>query len=142
MSVILTPFVRSRLFVGALIAIIPHFSAKLLLLPSSRAFILPMRACGVREFVLGGLLFSARNSDEAFQRQALLAGAAVDALDVVFTVATWVLGDLDGAPAGVLAGCACTNLLLGWLCLRALGAGKAGKVPKERGLGQSGDKYT
>ena len=86
-----------------------------------------MRLCGVREFVLGGLLYSARNSDEAFQRQALLAGAAVDALDVAFTVAAWLLGDVDGAPAGVVAGCACTNLLMGWLCLRALGGGKAEK---------------
>ncbi|MCJ1467806.1 hypothetical protein MMC07_006431 [Pseudocyphellaria aurata] len=104
MSSILPIFLGSRLLVGALIAIVPHFSASLLLLPTSRAFILPFRACGVREFVLGGLLYSARHPDDAYQRQALLAGAATDALDVVFTVATWVLGEVDGAPAAIIAG--------------------------------------
>lgn len=127
MSIILTPFSGSRLLVGALIAISPHLSATLLLLPTSRAYVLPMRGCGVREFVLGGLLYSARNSDETFQRQALLAGVTTDALDVVFTLATWILGDVDGAPAGVIAGCACANLLMGGLCLKALGGGRAGK---------------
>lgn len=81
----------------------------------------------MREFVLGGLLYSTRRSDEAFQRQALLAGAATDALDVVFTVATWMLGEMDGAPAAIIAGCACTNLLMGWLCLNALGGGEVRK---------------
>lgn len=38
-----------------------------------------------------------------------------------------MLGDLDDAPAGVLAGCACADLLMGWLLLRALGGGKVGK---------------
>ena len=127
MSVIQDLFLGSRLLVGALLAIGPRFSASVLLLPPSRDLVLPMRACGVREFIIGGLLLSARNSDEAFRRQALLAGAATDSLDVVVTVATWMLGDLDDAPAGVLVGCALANLLMGWLVLRTLGGGKAGK---------------
>lgn len=125
MSILLTTFVGSRLLVGALFATVPHFCAMLLQLPTSRAFILPMRACGVREFVLGGLLY--HSTDEAFQRQALLAGAATDALDVVVTGASWVMGDVDGAPAVSVAVCACANLLVGWLCLRGLGGRRAGK---------------
>ena len=127
MSILQTIFLGSRLSVGALLAICPRFSASVLLLPTSRDLVLPMRACGVREFIIGGLLFSARNSDEAFQRQALLAGVATDTLDLVITAATWMLGDLNGDSAGVLAGCAIANLLMGWLFLRALGGGKGGK---------------
>lgn len=47
-------------------AICPRLSATLMFHATSREFVLPMRACGVREFILGGLLYSARNSEEAF----------------------------------------------------------------------------
>ena len=127
MSVVQTLFLGSRLLVGALLAICPRFSASVLLLPTSRDLVLPMRACGVREFIIGGLLLSARNSDEAFQRQALLAGVATVTLDIVITAATGMLGDLNDEPAGVLAACAIANLLMGLLLLRALGGGKVGK---------------
>lgn len=50
-----------------------------------------------------------------------------DALNVVLTVAAWTLGDLNGATASVWAGGACANLVMGWLCLKALGGGRAGK---------------
>ena len=125
MSRILTPFIASRLLVGLLIVTLLEVSTKLLLLPpSSGPLVTIMRCCGGREFVLGALLYATVNvkkdGEPRFQRQALLAGAAVDALDALILVASWALGEMGGAPAVVTVGGACMNLLMGRACWRGL----------------------
>lgn len=56
------------------------------------------------------------------QRHALIAGAAVDSLDLLITIWSWVVGsgNLAGGPAGIIAACAGTNLLMGFACIRGL----------------------
>lgn len=63
-------------------------------------------------------------------------GAAVDALDLVSLVAGRVLGGWDGAPALVFAGFACTNFLVGWLCLMTLEEGRQRKSDEDPILGE------
>lgn len=132
-------FAGSRLLVGAFLALAPRLSATLLLLPHPPATILFIRLCGVREFVIGGLLYatigphpspsspsasasasaSRHATDLKLQRYALLAGAAVDLLDLLITTWSWAVGsgDLAGAPAAAIAACAGTNLLMGFVCI-------------------------
>lgn len=133
-------FAGSRLLVGGLFVLCPRLSATLLLLPHPLATILLIRCCGVREFVVGGLLYAAirpypspssssssalaswRAENSNMQRHALIAGATVDSLDLLITIWSWVVGsgNLAGGPAGIIAVCAGTNLLMGFACIRDL----------------------
>lgn len=137
-------FAGSRLLVGVLFVLYPNLSATLLLLPHPPATILLIRCCGVREFVVGGLLYAAiraypspssssssssdsasaspHAADSRIQRHALIAGATVDSLDLLVTIWTWVVGsgNLAGGPAGIIAACAGINLLMGFACIRDL----------------------
>lgn len=131
-------FAGSRLLVGALLALFPRLSATHLLLPHPPATILLIRVCGSREFVVGGLLYatirphlspssssasaSQHAADLKLQRHALLAGAAVDFLDLLITTWSWAVGsgNLAGGPAAVITACAGTNLLMGFACIRGL----------------------
>ena len=106
-----------------------------MVLPHPPATILLLRLC---EFVVGGLLYatirphqspspssasaSRHSADLKSQQHALLAGAAVDSLDLLITTWSWVVGsgNLTGGPAGVIAACAGTNLLIGFACIRSL----------------------
>lgn len=135
-------FAGSRLLVGVLFVLYPNLSATLLLLPHPPATILLIRCCGVREFVVGGLLYAAiraypsppsssssssasacrHAADSRMQRHALIAGATVDSLDLLVTIWTWVVGsgNLSGGAAGIIAACAGINLLMGFACIRDL----------------------
>lgn len=78
---------------------------------------------GGRDFFLGAFLLTAQ-SPEA-RRNAVLIGAAVDALDAAASIFGWAKGEVDGAPAVMFGGGATGFMLLAALGWRMGGLGKA-----------------
>ena len=65
--------------------------------------------------MLAGLLYSSNTPEE--RKRAVLAGAIVDAADVVACVVCWSMGDMEGIPALATGGGAALLVLLarlGW----------------------------
>ena len=91
-----------RLLVGALFLIAPGCGSWLFLIPFTPEVSLAGRLFGVREVVLGSLLWRASNSEEG--RRLFTQTIAVDSLDLVATAVCYIEGNLGLLPAMTTVG--------------------------------------
>jgi len=82
-----------RLFIGTSSFLLPSLTTTTLLYPVTNTSLLAVRLFGCRDALLGTLLWTA-NTPEA-KRRAVLAGAAVDALDIVAVAWGRLGGDVE-----------------------------------------------
>ncbi|KAH7319233.1 hypothetical protein BKA65DRAFT_599331 [Rhexocercosporidium sp. MPI-PUGE-AT-0058] len=82
---------------------------------------LAVRMIGTRELLFGALLLGAKTPET--RRAAVLASAAVDALDLVATVWGWEMGEVEGTTAGVFTFAASASVLLAGLAWKKAGLG-------------------
>lgn len=91
----------ARVLTGSSILLATNPITALFELPSSPITTFPYRLFGVRDAVVGGLLWTA-NTPELF-KQALIAGTLIDSIDLLSTCAAYLSGDL-GVQGTALAG--------------------------------------
>lgn len=133
----------ARCGVGIALLALPQTTARLCLMPASAPATLIYRLAGSRDFAVGGLLWSAsatapQPSSTAIEpppsaasaktsnprlRQALIAGAIVDAIDLISVGASFADGSLPLEPAALVGAGAVLFLTLGLVGLRSSGLG-------------------
>jgi hypothetical protein len=89
--------------------------------PVPGSAILATRMFGIRDAVLGALLYTADNP--AAVRRALIAGAVVDGIDAMACVYGVMNGDIEMLGADLVGGGALVFLAMGFWGLRGLGRG-------------------
>ena len=125
----------ARSGVGIALLALPQTTARLCLLPIAASSSLIFRLAGSRDFALGALLWSASASAQTSTsasasadsrkdsvwglRQALIAGAVVDAIDLVSVGACFADGSLALEPAMLVGAGAALFLGLGLVGLRS-----------------------
>lgn len=122
----------ARSGVGIALLALPQTTARICLLPTAASSSLIFRLAGSRDFALGALLWSAsasappsisasadgRKDGVLGLRQALIAGAVVDAIDLVSVGACFADGSLALEPAVLVGAGAALFLGLGLVGLR------------------------
>lgn len=122
----------ARSGVGIALLALPQTTARICLLPVAASSSLIFRLAGSRDFALGALLWTAsastqpstsasadsRKDNALGLRQALIAGAVVDAIDLVSVGACFADGSLALEPAMLVGGGAALFLGLGLVGLR------------------------
>jgi len=112
----------SRMAIGVSCFVLPAFTCASFFYPIPPGSNLAIRMVGSRDFFIGALLYAAK-SPEA-RRNAVLIGAAVDALDAAASIFGWAKGEVDGAPTVMFGGGAMSFVLLAALGWRMGGLGK------------------
>jgi len=82
---------------------------------------LAVRMVGTRELLFGALLLGAKTPET--RRAAVLASAAVDALDLAATIWGWEIGQVENNTAGVFSFAATASVLLAGLAWKKAGLG-------------------
>lgn len=113
-----------RIGIGSASFPLPSLTTTALFYPLSASSLLAVRLFGCRDPILGTLLWTAKTPEA--RRRAVLAGAAVDALDVVAAAWAYGGGEIDAMP-GLAFGAGAVS----FLALAALAAlGKVEGVAK------------
>lgn len=137
LSALTTNIIRTiavlRLSLGSASLTVPHSAIPLFGIPLTSDSAILARLFGIRELVLGGLLWAARPHSDAARkntsldvdrgqelRRVLLAGLVVDAVDVCSCAVGALNGTLDGPAIGLVGGGALVAVALGLLGLRGL----------------------
>jgi len=118
----LTILAASRMAVGISCFTFPSFTCATFFYPIPTGSNLAIRMVGSRDFMLGAFLFAAKSPE--MRRNAVLIGAAVDALDAAASLFGWAKGEVDGAPTVMFGGGATGFVLLAALGWRMGGLGK------------------
>lgn len=100
----LTFLAASRLFLGSAFFLAPEFSSNLISFPFDPNAAHSLRLFGIRDAVIGGLLWSAHSPE--LKRQALIAGLVVDVSDLISTGVGLFEGTLDVTRAAWTGGAA------------------------------------
>ncbi|KAK0118065.1 hypothetical protein ONS95_012374 [Cadophora gregata] len=82
---------------------------------------LAVRMVGARELLFGALLLGAKTHET--RRAAVMASAAVDALDLAATIWGWERGQVENSTAGVFSAAATASVLLAGLVWKKAGLG-------------------
>ncbi len=106
----------SRIALGTLSLLFPSPTLSLFQLPIQSPALLPTRLFGIRDAVLGGLLWTA--DSPAAVRRALIAGAIVDGIDVLSVAYGMWKGDMDVLAADLVGGAALMVMAMGLWALR------------------------
>lgn len=112
----LTFLAVSRFLFGSAYWLAPEFSSNLISIPFEPNAAHPYRLFGIRDAVVGGLLWSAHSPE--LKRQALIAGLVVDVSDIISTGLGLVEGSLDVTLAAWTAGGAALGVALAIWILR------------------------
>lgn len=91
-----------RFLTGALFLFAPDLGSRLFLIPFTPEASLSCRLFGVREVVLGSLLWRAKDSEEG--RKLYVQTVAVDSIDLIATAITHIEGQLALIPAVTTVG--------------------------------------
>lgn len=102
MSALRKTFGALRLITGALFLFAPGAGSRLFLIPFTPEASIAGRLFGVREVVLGTLLFQAKNLEEG--RKLYIQALMIDCLDLVATAVCYIEGSLDLIPAVTTVG--------------------------------------
>ena len=89
-------FAALRFLAGALFLTAPSLGCRLFLIPFAPQASLAVRLFGVREVVLGSLLWRAKDPEES--RRLYVQTIAVDSVDLVATAVCYIEGRLDLIP--------------------------------------------
>jgi hypothetical protein len=128
MSTLITLLSTLRIATGSLSLLLPSTTLSLFQMSNPGSALVGMRLFGVRDAILGGLLWTA--DSPAAIRRALIAGAVVDGIDVLgLAYGAWQ-GDLSGLSADMWGGGAAVLLGLGLYGLRKPGLVGMGMVKK------------
>jgi hypothetical protein len=111
-----------RLLIGTSSFLLPGLTTTTFFYSVPAGSLLAVRLFGCREALLGALLWTAKTPEA--RRRALLAGAAVDVLDVAAAAWGFLGGDVDVMPALAFGGGAVSGLVLAALGWRGAGLGK------------------
>lgn len=122
-SPFLTFLAGARIAFGTASCLLPSPTLSLFrLAPAPGSTLLATRMFGVRDAVLGGLLYTADNP--AAVRRALIAGAVVDGIDALSCVYGVLNGDIEMLAADLVGGGAVVFMVMGlWGLRRAGGVG-------------------
>ena len=123
----------ARMLFGGSTLLFPHHVAPFFGIPLAAQTTIVARLFGIRDFILGGLVWTARADDKAASksaasqegnrrelRRALVAGILTDAVDLCSAVVGVLDGTLEGPAIGWVAGGAAAMLALGVVTLRGL----------------------
>jgi hypothetical protein len=104
-----------RAIAGAAIVLAPVTMCKIFAIPLSGSAIPIARLVGIRDLVLGELLFTADNGGDSRRevKRAFIAGAASDAVDIGITVSALAMGQFSRMGAGLFGGGAAAFLVMG-----------------------------
>jgi hypothetical protein len=104
-----------RIVAGAAIVLAPVTMCKLFAIPIAGSAIPIARFVGIRDLVLGELLFTADGGGDSRRevKRAFIAGAASDAVDVGIAATALAMGQFSRMGAGLFGGGAATFLILG-----------------------------
>jgi hypothetical protein len=111
-----------RIVAGAAIVLAPVTMCKLFAIPIAGSAIPVARLVGIRDLVLGELLFTADGGGDSRRevKRAFMAGAASDAVDVGIAATALAMGHFSRMGAGLFGGGAATFLLLGLYGLKRM----------------------
>jgi len=115
-----------RIFIGTSSFLLPQLTTTALFYSIPAGSLLAVRLFGCRDVLLGTLLWTAKTPEA--RRRAVLAGAAVDALDIVAVAWTFLGGDVEVLPAIAFGGGAVTFLVLAALGWKGAALGKVVKT--------------
>ena len=115
-----------RMGFGGFSLLAPSTTLSLFQMPVHPSAAVATRLFGVRDLVLGGLLWTA--DSPAAVRRALIAGAMVDGIDALGAVYGLWQGDLDMLATDLVGGGAIVFFAMGLYGLRSRGLLKAGKL--------------
>ncbi|KAH8813216.1 hypothetical protein F5884DRAFT_787753 [Xylogone sp. PMI_703] len=104
-----------RIAVGSASFLVPGFTCQTLMFAIPNSSLLAVRLFGCRDAILGLLLHTAKTPEA--RRRALLAGIAVDALDITAAAIGYFNGEIDAKPVVTFGGGAMSFLILaglGW----------------------------
>lgn len=127
----------ARSVVGIALLAVPRTTGRIFLLPTIASSTVFLRLAGSRDLALGGLLWSASQSappsssasadpQSPALRQALIAGAVVDAIDLISVGACFADGSLALEPAALVGGGAVVLLGMGLVGLQSWRIGRGG----------------
>ena len=114
-----------RVGFGAFSFLAPSTTLSLFQMPISSSALVATRMFGVRDAVLGGLLWTAESP--ASVRRALIAGAVVDGIDALAAAYGLWQGDMDMLATDLVGGGAIVFFAMGLYGLRSRGLLKAVK---------------
>jgi hypothetical protein len=117
-----------RIGVGSASFLLPSLTTNVLFYHLPASSLLSVRLFGCRDLLLGVLLWTAKTPEA--RRRAVMAGAAVDALDVVACAWAYLGGEIDVMPALSFGGGAVSFLTLAALGWKGAALGKVGVVGK------------
>jgi hypothetical protein len=115
-----------RMGFGFFSLLAPSTTLSLFQMPVHSSALVTTRLFGVRDAVLGGLLWTA--DSPAAVRRALIAGVIVDGIDALGAVYGLWQGDLDMLATDLVGGGAIVFLAMGLYGLRSRGLLKAAKL--------------
>lgn len=115
-----------RMGVGTACFVAPSFTCSTLFYNLPAHSLLAVRLFGGRDALLGALLWTAKTPEA--RRRAMLAGIAVDVLDVAACAWGYLTGDHDAKPAVAFSGGAVSFLILASLGWKGVGLGRALKA--------------
>lgn len=117
-----------RMGIGSASFFLPSLTTTALFYPVPAGYLLAVRLFGCRDLLFGTLLWTAKTPEA--RRRAVLAGAAVDALDVVAAAWAYLGGEIDVLPALSFGGGAVSFLVLAAVGWKGAALGKVGSVAK------------
>ena len=117
-----------RIGIGSASFFLPGLTTTALFYPVPAGSLLAVRLFGCRDLLLGTLLWTAKTPEA--RRRAVMAGAAVDALDIAASAWAYLGGEVDAMPAMAFGGGAVSFLVLAAVGWKGAALGKVGAVAK------------